>query len=423
MNNNLLTNRFASFTYYGILIYLFTFIFEGPIRFILYNFGIIYLIYIRDLFILFVISAYIFQSLMSDRINRTFLFVSFIFVFHSIVALFYLNNYLMPLFAWKIYLPLFFGVLYGHLFFAKLWVTVRIFSILLICAIIGVVINYFIEFPWEGLQYSVGGVDIEAVRSWVDMFAVKRLSGFARASYEAATQILLLALFLFCYLKNNFIKVLFWVLAGLPILLTTTKGIIITYFLLTIFFIVYRIVPNYGKIYQKGLGFLLAIIIILPVLSIIGHTYHDIPIFLESFFMRISIGWPDAFRLIQQDGNLLLGRGLGGMGTSQQYFEPQKFNAGDNIFVLFYANFGLLGIAYLFYLAERGQSLDLKTERFYFLFLFAFFSYGIVTAGIDSVFFSLFIGILLGYVNNQKLRTRKDNYAALADNIVQSPGN
>ena len=197
MNNNILANRFASFTYYGILLYLCSLIFEGPIRLILYNFGITYLIYIRDLFIILVITAYIFQSLMTDRINRTFLVVIFIFTFHSIVALFYVNNYFMPLFAWKTYLLLFFGILYGHLFFTNLRMTIKIFSILLICAIIGVVINYFKEFPWEGLQYSLGGVDIEGVRSWVDMFGIKRLSGFARASYEAAMQILLLALFYF----------------------------------------------------------------------------------------------------------------------------------------------------------------------------------------------------------------------------------
>ena len=405
MNNNFLTNRFASFTYYGIILYICSLIFEGPIRFILYSLGITYLIYIRDLFIILVITAYISQSLMTDRINRTFLVVIFIFIFHSIVALFYLNNYLMPLFAWKTYILLFFGILYGHLFFTKLGVTVRIFSILLICAILGVIINYFIIFPWEGLEYRLGEVEIEAVRSWVDMFGIRRLSGFARASYDAAIQIMLLGIFLFCHLKKNLYKILLWLLIAPPILLTTTKGIIVTYLLLTITLLVHRIVPNIGKIYQKLLLILLIIVIILPVASIIVHTYQNIPIYLESFFMRISMGWPDAFKLVQEYGNLLLGRGLGGMGTSQQYFEPQKFNAGDNLFVLFYANFGLLGIVYLFYLAIRGQSLDLKTEQFYYLFLFSFFAFGIVTAGVDNGLFCMFLGIFLGYINNKNLRS------------------
>jgi hypothetical protein len=300
---------------------------------------------------------------------------------------------------------LFFGILYGQLFFTKLGVTVRIFSILLICAILGVMINYFIKFPWEGLEYRLGEVEIEAVRSWVDMFGIRRLSGFARTSFDAAVQIILLTLFIFCHLKNNLSKILLWLLIAPPILLTTTKGVIVTYLLLTLVLLARRFVPNIGKIYQKLLYILLAIVIILPISTIITQTYRDIPLYLESFFMRISIGWPDVFKLIKQDGNLLLGRGLGGMGTSQQYFELQKYNPGDNIFLLLYANFGLLGIAYLFYLAKRGQSLDIKSELFYYLFLFSFFSYGIVTSSIDNAIFCLYLGVFLGYVNNQKLRT------------------
>lgn len=405
MNNNIPTDRFTSFTYYGILLYICSLIFEGPIRFILYNYGITYLIYIRDIFIILVITAYISQSLMTDRINRTFLVVIYIFIFHSIVALFYLNNYLMPLFAWKTYILLFFGILYGHLFFTKLGVTVRIFSILLICAIIGVIINYFIEFSWEGLEYSLGGVDIEGVRSWMDMFGLKRLSGFARTSFDAAAQALLLACFLLCYLKNRFIKLLIWLLVAPVILLTTTKGIILTYLLLSIIFLTYRIIPNYYKIYQKLLFLLLAIAIIMPVISIFSPIYHDAPLLLKSFYMRLEGGWPDAFKLVQQDGNLLLGRGLGGMGSSQMYFEAQKYNPGDNIFILFYGNLGLLGIVYLYYIAKLGQSLDLKAELFYYIILVSFFSYGIVTSCIDNALFCLFLGVFLGYINNDKLRT------------------
>jgi hypothetical protein len=145
--------------------------------------------------------------------------------------------------------------------------------------------------------------------------------------------------------------------------------------------------------------------IIMPILSIYGSIiYQDVPLALESFFMRISGYWPDAFKLIKQDGNLLLGRGLGGMGTSQLYFEIQKYNSADNIFLLFYGNLGLLGIGYLFYLAIIAQSLDLKTELFYYVFIFSFFAYGIVTSCIDNGMFCLFLGVFLGYVHNPKLR-------------------
>lgn len=405
MNNNNCTQKIDSYVYYILLSYILLLFIEGPLRYILYLYGTTYLLYIRDFIIIIIIAGYICQSLFTFKINRMFIIVIIIFIFHSIVALFFVDNYLMPFFAWKTYLGLFLGILYGSLLFTNLRLTVRVFTVLLICGVIGVFINYFIEFPWEGLEYRLGGVDIEGVRSWVDMFGLKRLSGFARTSFDAAAQALLLAVFLFCYLKNSFAKLLIWLLVAPVLFLTTTKGILLTYLLLTIFFLIYRIIPNYYHIYQKLLFVLLAIAIIMPVLSIFGPIYHDVPLFLKSFYMRIEGSWPDVFKLVQQDGSLLLGRGLGGMGSSQVYFEAPKYNPGDNIFLLFYGNLGLFGIVYLIYLAKLGQSLDLKTELFYYLFIFSFLSYGIVTSCIDNALFCLFLGVFLGYVSNDELRT------------------
>jgi hypothetical protein len=265
-----------------------------------------------------------------------------------------------------------------------------------------------VKFPWEGLEYTIGGVEIEAVRSWSWM-GFMRLSGFARTSYDAAGQILLLALFLFCYAKNTSYKYLLWFLAAPGLVLTTTKGIIITYVLLNIFLVIYRFVPNYGKIFQKVLYALLAIDIALPIFAVLGPVYYNVPVILESFFMRLVGNWPEVFSLVQQHGNLLLGRGLGGMGTSQMYFELDKYNSGDNIFLLFYGNLGLFGIVYLYALATLGQSLDIKTEKFYYLFLFSFFAYGIVTSCIDNGFFCLFLGVFLGYINNEYYRAANRN--------------
>ena len=86
------------------------------------------------------------------------------------------------------------------------------------------------------------------------------------------------------------------------------------------------------------------------------------------------------------------------------YFELQKYNPGDNLFLTFYGNLGLLGVVYLIYFAKLGQSLDLKTELFYYLFMFSFFAYGIVASSIDNALFCLFLGGFLGYTNNQKLK-------------------
>jgi hypothetical protein len=404
------TYCFTSIIYFGTLIYIATAIFEGPLRFLLHTIGIDYLLYLRDIFIFIAVFYYCALALQEFKINKIFLVTIFIMIFHSIIALFYLNNYLMILFAWKIYLPICFGILYGNLLFDNIKTTKRVFIFFLLSAILGVTLNFFKPFPWEGLEYSVAGVDIEGVRAWT-MYGIKRLSGFSRASFDAAIQILLLVIFIICYIKNKYCKILLWLLAGPAILLTTTKGILSVYILITLFFIVYRYMPNYFKIYQKLLLILCVIGIILPPISYYIPRAYDLPLMISSFFERIFIGWPDAFQLVRDHGNLLLGRGFGGMGTSQFYFEPQKFNPGDSIYLLAYGNFGLLSIVYFLYIAVIGQSINLKTELFYYLFLLSFFAYGITTSCIENSLFSLFLGTYLGYMHNQNLRTRNKKFA------------
>ena len=52
--------------------------------------------------------------------------------------------------------------------------------------------------------------------------------------------------------------------------------------------------------------------------------------------------WPEAIELIHDSGNSLLGRGIGGLGTSQLYFEHDLYNPGDNMFIHIWANYGII---------------------------------------------------------------------------------
>lgn len=401
---------YSQIVYYGGLFYISSLILEGPIRYLLYSFGVEYLIYVRDVLILFCILCYTLSAAKEFIINRIYLVILFIFIFHSIVYIFYVGNIPMLLFAWKIYLPLFFGILFGQLFFVNLRLTVRIFTILFILAVLGAFLNYYRRFPWEGLQYSFFGFDIEAVRFW-SAWEFKRVSGFARSSYDAAIQILMIGIFLICYLKNKSLKIILWLLAGPVILLTTTKGVILAYLVISLLLIVIRYIPDYFNIYQKSLYIFLAIGIILPLIPGSNLGVRNIPLLLTSIYERMIIVWPDVFKLVGENGNLLLGRGLGGMGSSQLYYETQLYNPGDNIFLMFYANFGLLGVGYLVYLAIIGQSIDLNTELFYYLFLIFFFIYGITTSCTENAIFNIFLGNFIAYVGNLKMR--KVDYVSL----------
>ena len=388
--------------YYGILIYIASLVFEGPIRFFLQSYGIEYVLYSRDMFIILCLVVYIIKSLNIFKINRAFLIVIIILIFHSIIGIYILNNYLMILFAWKIYLLLLFGILYGQLFFINLRLTVRFFSILVICAISGVIINYYWAFPWEGLTYSLGGFDIQGVEvygmpsDWA--LVVLRRSGFSKNYLIAAMDILLLATFLICYLNNNLFMVLIWFFSGLAISLTLAKGVILVYLLITILLLCYRIIPNYYNIYQKVLLVIALIGIAAPYLTYIISPYHDVPVILLSIIQRTLETWPGVFNLVKSHGNLIVGRGFGGMGPSQLYFEFDKINPGDNVFMSFYGNFGIFGILYLLYAVIIAQSLELKREMFYYLFVISFYCVGITTSTIDIPLFSLFFGVFIGYM-------------------------
>lgn len=403
MFNNNYSKYYYKIVYYGGLLYISSLIFEGPIRYILHLGGGQYILYSRDLFIALCITCYLLHAARAFVVDRLFLIITILFIFHSLISLYYVGNISMILFAWKVYFPLFFGILFGQLFFINLRLTVRYFAILFIVAIVGVFVNYYKTFPWEGLEYSLFGFDIEAVRFWT-AWEFKRVSGFARTSFDSAIQILLLAIFLICYLKNKSLKLLLWLLAGLAILLTTTKGVILAYLVTSLLIIIIRYIPNYINIYQKLLYVLIGIVIILPLYSIRNLGGENIPILLQSLFERMIISWPDVFKLVQENGNILLGRGLGGMGTSQLYFEIHRYNPGDNIFLFFYANFGILGAGYLLYLCIIGQSIELNADLYYYLFIVSFIIYGITTTCTENAMFNIFLGNYIAYVGNLKSR-------------------
>jgi hypothetical protein len=60
----------------------------------------------------------------------------------------------------------------------------------------------------------------------------------------------------------------------------------------------------------------------------------------SSFEQRVTATWPDGLALPSRGGHWLTGRGLGGIGVAQMYFEPSIFNSGDNFFVYLWGAFG-----------------------------------------------------------------------------------
>jgi hypothetical protein len=322
----------------------------------------------------------------------------------------------MILFGWKIFLPILIGLGSYYVFVENLNKIKRVFLGLYVIAISGMFINYFVEFPWEGFTYTLDMYKIEATRiEEVAAFGIKRLAGFNRFAFDAAIQIILLSVFLVVHIKSNLYKIIIWAVAGLAILLTTSKGIMLSYLLISILLGLQatdKKIISYYSLYRKMFLIFIILAILLPFLFKFNLSYGILTLpdeindmLFTSFTMRLYDIWPELLDLLQQYGNLVLGRGLGGVGQSQIFFENYLYNPADNIFLYLYAQFGLLGGIYLFYFYFKSRSLNSNNELYLCLLVFIILQYGITTNIFESPSLCLAVGFVLAHLNNSKLRT------------------
>ena len=138
-----------------------------------------------------------------------------------------------------------------------------------------------------------------------------------------------------------------WVASGIGLLATTNKTAIAIYAVLTILIPLARFFPRtriIERCYKFIPGLSALIGICLPflgrIVSVNPTTYIE-EIFLSSIDIRLTATWPDAILFITNQGNLILGRGLGSIGASQIYFEPAYYNPPDNMYISLYASFGI----------------------------------------------------------------------------------
>jgi hypothetical protein len=120
---------------------------------------------------------------------------------------------------------------------------------------------------------------------------------------------------------------------------------------------------------------------------------------LASLAMRISLTWPDAWQWIWSNNVFPFGVGLGGIGGAQRFYAGDFFNPSDNLFVFLYANFGLMGLVYLGWVATVARRFPPEEERLAIapLAILAFnLAYGIVLSMLEDQVSALFIGASAG---------------------------
>jgi hypothetical protein len=210
--------------------------------------------------------------------------------------------------------------------------------------------------------------------------------------------------------------VLLFILSIIGIIYTTSKTAYLAIFsLIVIYILVIVNLKSKDKVIQKlsliaiksVISILFTFAIIPPIISFINSNYINkinlpnysylIKWFFTSFIDRMKNTWPDAFALVTHSYFKLLGRGMGGIGAPQQYFETYLYNPGDNIFVYLYVIFGYLVLGLIIWLTTKIITLKIeqKSDISIIFFLLSLFSIGATLNAIESPFFSMSIGILI----------------------------
>jgi hypothetical protein len=404
-------NTWDKVIFWGLLIYIFTVAFEGPVRFILSHLKIATLLYARDL----ISVAVIFASLVLKRHHFKEQKIQLQLMIYLLVTSFFAtvllgNGFFSGLFAIKLFGTFLFGI--------AAYTSVLVYPtrfkyaipLLFIITIAGVGINKPFIFPWEGGSFESAFGTTDMSRVWWIAGGERRLAGFTRASPVAAGIIALLGGAMLMTVKQYWLRALIIISGAIGIYLTTSKGWLLAYAGIagiTVFPIKSKMRDLAGKILVT---FFFLAGILAPLISGLldpGYSFFRAsPYILGSFADRISNTWPDTLKGFKHWYNWIFGQGLGGVGLPSLFSgRSANYTAVDNLHLFLMGNFGLIGTVLftLFYVRIfRHANNQRSISNSAFAVAFMGISYGIVTNIADDSFSPIAIGIAWGLLSQPK---------------------
>lgn len=360
--------RMETFVCYGTLVYLASGTVEGALRFALASLHLETLLYLRDAFALTVVLWRLYRGLRTRDFGCPLPQLLALLVIWSAIGCRYTSGLSQVLFGFKIFLPLMLGIAsYPCLINGRRNVG-GIFFLLWSLATLGLFCSAVVRMPWVGLSYQVGETQVEGSREWT-INGVDRLAGLSRSSMAVANQIVFFAIALACFVRSRLLRAGLWLASAPAIVLSTSRSSLMGYAAATGLLLAQSVAPSLHRIWKCAIPLLACIMVAAPLLppqafgfleSVgqgegVGQT--------NSFFDRVENTWPDAFDLVRTKGSLILGRGVGGIGTPQKTFEPDLNNPADNLFVYLFALFGLASGAILGCILLRLPSLRMAGDR------------------------------------------------------------
>ena len=376
--------------------------FYAPLKWILNLAGVGFLFYIPKFALLISIIVSVF---LTRKINKqTVFFIIAVFI-SSIYGLYVFGNLSQVLFCIYILVPFAFGLYYGE----KLINGGMYKTLIIIWAMIsiGVLLNVVIQYPWAGAVMDIDGGAIYIAKEWTT-YDVTRYAGFSVASYSVATQLLAIGVYLICVAKTKKIKVIFFVVTFILLVLTTTKGAIFSLAAVGLLLFFYT---NKKIMLHKILIIVLIIDIILPILSL---SYSDSLVYsgnrggswlltTETIYERMTWMWPESLSFILHKGNVIMGAGMGGIGTALSLFYQQfdenalRFASADNIFIYTFGLFGVLGAIALFVLCKKASKINWQDDLSIYVYMstLSMLLFGLVGAPFEREFWLVFLGITI----------------------------
>jgi hypothetical protein len=384
--------------------YLFTLVFEGPVRMALTLLNIETLLYTRDLVALGTILWVSFKGYPDKNRFNVSALVFFLILCHAILSWWIGHPIASVLFGFKIFISFMFGVACSDLLLENERWVVRLAVFFLGMSAIGVFLNVVVgTYPWEGGEFeSVLGVSKNSNIWWSG--GERRLAGFARMSFSAAVIIGMCGVFVMAYVESYFLKIAAAALALPAIYITTSKGVILSF----LFAGMVGFLPK-GWFRQRMtfwlIGFFALSAAVLPlwmsVVQLNPNLMRFVPSMLSSFVDRAAVTWPGALADLSNWYNVLVGQGVGGIGGSLRYgSEFYRYNPIDNLFLYFYWTYGIFGVAY--YAASVLQIFRIPQSERYGSALLAVgvlvFGYGVTAHQFEDAFVGIVFGLLVGAV-------------------------
>jgi hypothetical protein len=401
--------------YFLVLLFFLKEVFDGVLRYYLQSLGLTYLVYLPTLLVVFFSLLYILKSV-DVRVNKYFFLEFNVLVIWSLIGLLN-NNFQQVLFGLYIFSPFFLGQISYWVFNIQSRKFVHFLVFIVGISFLGVVIDLVHDLPWSGFVYSIGDINIEGNRAW-SALGINRISGFTRSSFSLAC-IFITSLILLYGKVSRGVYFFLWLISGIGIFATTTKGIVLVFVVFSVLILI-KSFSNF--IYKYSLysivygSFLVGVFLPLSAIFVdysFGFDSVMMKFILMSFEIRLSDTWPDAFNLLDGSISFLGGEGIGSIGTAAMLFDNNNYSPGDNMFVYLYIVFGLTSFFLLTWIVvkfARTIVWYIKEQESLFYSFILILLYGIFSNIIENAVLGFLFGAIIGYIFRKNSNVLVETY-------------